>query len=58
MTVYQVVLSEEYEDLAKQIEEISNKKRQSISKTIRDMICDMTGFEPVFERNIVRSKKV
>lgn len=50
----------EYAELGKQIVEISNEKRQSISKTIRDMLCDATGFEPVLRTEIKtrnRSKK-
>jgi hypothetical protein len=56
-TIYQVALGKEYEDLAKEIERISIDKRQSVSKTIRDMLCDASGFEPDPNNKRNRTKK-
>lgn len=55
--MYTVSFPKEYDNLAYYIMESSNKNRQSISKTIRDMLCDYTGFEPLLEKGIKKPKK-
>lgn len=47
MKIYTVALPEEFDELANEISRISVEKEQSISKTIRDILCDHTGFTPV-----------
>lgn len=57
MEIYTVALPDEYDELAKKISDISLEKRQSISKTIRDMLCDVTGFTPVVSKEIMKQKR-
>ena len=54
MRVYGVALPEGYDELAKQIEEISIQKHQSISWTIRDMLCIAANFTPHREKEIIK----
>lgn len=57
MKIYTVAFPPEYDDLAKQIEAISIEKNQTISVTVRDMLCELTNFTPVLDRRIVRRSK-
>jgi hypothetical protein len=57
MEVCAVAFPPEYNELAEKIIDISNEKRQSVSKTIRDMLCDVTGFTPVLTRESRKQKK-
>jgi len=57
MEIITVAMPDEYDGLTEQIFNISNEKRQSVSKTIRDMLCDVTGFTPVLTREIRKQKK-
>jgi len=54
MRVYGVTFPEGYEELAKQVEEISIQKHQSISWTIRDMLCIAANFTPQLEKEIIK----
>jgi len=55
--IYTVALPEEFDELSKQIEDISIEKNQTISWTIRDILCEAMSFTPVFEREIVKRNK-
>lgn len=46
MTVCAVALPEEFDELVKQLEDISKEKHQSISRTIRDILCESLNFTP------------
>jgi hypothetical protein len=52
MTIYTVALPDEYDELATQIEAISIENKQSISRTIRDILCQSLNFTPVLTREI------
>jgi hypothetical protein len=47
-----VVLPDEYAEMISVIDEISKEKRQSVSRTIRDMLSDYMQIEPVSTREI------
>jgi hypothetical protein len=55
--IYTVAFPKEYDDLAYCIMEMSNENRQSISKTIRDILCEYLCFEPILEKGIKKPKK-
>jgi hypothetical protein len=57
MEVCSVAFPPEYNELFDMIMALSNESRQSISKTIRDILCDYTGFEPVLTREIKRQNR-
>jgi len=56
--IYTVALPDEYDGLAEKIIDISNEKRQSVSKTIRDMLCDVMGFTPIIDRDFKNRNRV
>jgi hypothetical protein len=57
MQVHMVSFPAEYAELSEQIVKTSIEKRQSISKTIRDMLCDATGFEPIVRTEIKKRNR-
>ncbi len=52
MKIYTVALPEEFAELARTIEKISIENHQSVSWTIRDMLCKSVNFTPVLDREI------
>lgn len=46
MRILTVALPEEFDELADEISKISVEKKQSISRTIREMLCEVTKIEP------------
>ena len=57
MEIITVAMPDEYDALTEQIFNISNEKRQSISKTIRDILCESLNFTPILTREIRKQKK-
>jgi hypothetical protein len=57
MQTHMVAFPIEYAELAEQIVETSTEKRQSISKTIRDMLCEAAGFTPVLRTEIKKRNR-
>lgn len=57
MRTYSVVLPDEFDELADKIESISLTKNQTISTIIRNMLCEVTGFEPVYARTTRNRRK-
>jgi hypothetical protein len=52
MNTYTVFLPNEFDGLANVINEISARKDQSSSATIRDLLCKAVNFEPVRFRQV------
>jgi hypothetical protein len=57
MEIYTVAFPLEYDDLAKQIGAIAVEKHQTISWTIRDILCESLNFTPVLDRKIIKRDK-
>ena len=57
MEIYTVAFPPEYNELADYIMNLSLKNRQSLSKTIRDLLCDAAGFTPTITREIKRQNR-
>jgi len=57
MQTYTVFLPNEFDELAAKIAAISEEKNQSISVTIREMLSEYNGFEPVRVREIKPRRK-
>lgn len=57
MVLLSVTLPEEFSELAKKIDDISKEKHQSISRTIREILCESLDFTPendIRKRNMYR----
>jgi len=57
MEIITVAMPDEYDALTEQIFDISNEKRQSVSKTVRDILCESLSFTPVLTRESRKQKK-